>query len=39
MFIKTTLKDSNKVKRFRNYDCIKIQSVSAFPDITKVADF
>ena len=38
IFIKTTFKDSNKIKRVKNY-VVKVQSISAFLDITKVANF
>ena len=38
IFIKTTFKDSNKIKRVKNY-VLKVQSISAFLDITKVANF
>ena len=38
IFIKTTFKDSNKIKRIKNY-VLKVQSISAFLDITKVANF
>ena len=36
MFIKTAFKDSNKVKKQKL--CIKMESVSVFPGITKIAD-
>ena len=36
-FIKKIFKDSRKVKKIRNY--VPIQSISAFIDITKFADF
>ena len=38
MFIKATFKDSKKVKKKLKL-CTKMQSISAFLDITKVADF
>ena len=40
MFIKTTFKESIKVKRITNYvwKC-KMQPISLFPEITKLADF
>ena len=38
IFIKTTFKDSNKIKRVKNY-VLKVQSISAFLDLTKVANF
>ena len=38
MIIKATLKDSQKLKRVRQL-CIKMQSISVFIDVTKIANF
>ena len=35
IFIKTTFKDSKKLKEL----CVKMQSISVFPQIRKIADF
>ena len=37
-FIKTTFRDSKKVKRIRNY-VLKCNLIPVFLDITKIADF